>query len=215
MKQSEYQTHYDVLGISATAGPEQIQAAYSELLSIYDTDSLSTYSLFSESERQAILDRSRTAYKVLMDTGKREEYDQCLADGGHGSTPGEKKKDPVQPKPMFSRQNEQTIRQMKKNIHQKHVEKDIRTLREEMQAKSALSGADLKLVRTSIDLTLEEIFAVTRIPVPVLRAIEEDVVVKLPSPVFLKGYIKQYAECLGLDPTVILAAYLNHLKQIS
>jgi hypothetical protein len=116
---------------------------------------------------------------------------------------------------MFSRQNEQTIRQMKKNIHQKQAEKNIRTPKEEMHARTALSGGDLKFVRTSIDLALEEIFAVTRIPVPVLRAIEEDVVGKLPSAVYLKGYIKQYAECLGLNPLVILPAYLNYLKKVS
>ncbi len=215
MKQSDEQTHYDVLGISVTAGPEQIQAAYSELLAIYDTDSLSTYSLFSGSERQAILERSKKAYKVLMDARKREEYDRYLTEAGHVSSADMEKRDQRQPKPMFSMHDEQTIRQTKKNIQKKQVDMDTPSLKEDIHARTALSGADLKSVRTSLHLELNEIFAVTRIPVAVLRAIEEDVMQKLPSPVYLKGYIKQYAECLGLDSSIILPAYLNYLKTVS
>jgi DnaJ-class molecular chaperone len=35
------------------------------------------------------------AYKVLMDAGKREEYDRQLGDAGHGHSRGVKKSDSV------------------------------------------------------------------------------------------------------------------------
>jgi DnaJ-class molecular chaperone len=212
MKQIDDQTYYEVLGVSFNADSEQIQSAYSELLSIYDTDSLSTYSLFSETERQTILDQAKKAFKALMDTRKREKYDTYLIDAGHVTSAAVKKKSHQLPKPMFTQQNEQTIRQTKKNIQQKQVNMYLGSLKEDLHARISVSGADLKSLRNSIPLKLEEIFAVTRIPVAVLRAIEDDVVNKLPPAVFLKGYIKQYAECLGLDPAIIIPAYLNHLK---
>lgn len=214
MKQIDDQTYYEVLGVSFNADSEQIQSAYSELLSIYDTDSLSTYSLFSETERQTFLDQANEAFKSLMDTRKREEYDKYLVDTGHVSSAAVKKKNPQLPKPMFSQQNEHTIRQTKKYIQQKQVDMDIGSLKDDLHARISVSGADLKTLRNSIHLKLDEIFAVTRIPVAVLRAIEDDVVKKLPPAVFLKGHIKQYTECLGLDPATIIPAYLNHLKTL-
>lgn len=215
MEKSDDQTHYDVLNIPFTADSEQIRAAYYEQLSIYDTDSLITYSLLSKSERQTILDRFQEAYKVLMNADRRKEYDKCLKDAGHVNSANGEKRDRHQSKPVFSMYDGETIRQTEKNIRQKQVEMDIRSLKDDLHARTALSGADLKSVRTALHLELDEIFAVTRIPVSVLKAMEADVIQKLPSAVYLKRHIKQYADCLGLDPSVILPAYLNYLKTVS
>jgi DnaJ-class molecular chaperone len=70
MKQIDDQTYYEVLGVSFNADSEQIQSAYSELLSIYDTDSLSTYSLFSATERQTILDQVKKRSNRSWTPGK-------------------------------------------------------------------------------------------------------------------------------------------------
>jgi hypothetical protein len=41
-------------------------------------NSLLTYSLFSNEERDALLERMRDAYNTLIDTRKRTEYDAAL-----------------------------------------------------------------------------------------------------------------------------------------
>ena len=45
-------THYEILEVSANASFLDIRKAYKEILSIYDADSISTYSLFTPAERQ-------------------------------------------------------------------------------------------------------------------------------------------------------------------
>lgn len=58
-------------------------------------------------------------------------------------------------------------------------------------------GAQLKLVRERKGLSLDQVFEITRIQTSILQGIEEGK--SLVAPVFLKGFIKNYARFLGLD----------------
>jgi cytoskeletal protein RodZ len=60
-------------------------------------------------------------------------------------------------------------------------------------------GQRLKTEREEQRLTLEKVFEATRIRVPYLQALEEDDPSVLPSPVQARGYLRNYAEFLGLD----------------
>jgi cytoskeleton protein RodZ len=60
-------------------------------------------------------------------------------------------------------------------------------------------GQRLKAEREARKLTLEKVFEVTRIRVPYLRALETDDLSSVPSPVQARGYLRNYAEYLGLD----------------
>jgi len=60
-------------------------------------------------------------------------------------------------------------------------------------------GHRLKTEREEQRLTLEKVFEATRIRVPYLRALEGDDLSVLPSPVQARGYLRNYAEFLGLD----------------
>jgi DnaJ-class molecular chaperone len=71
-------THYEVLEVSANASFSDIRNAYKEILSIYDTDSLSTYSLFTPLEREKILAQAESAFQTLGDKEKRRTYDRSL-----------------------------------------------------------------------------------------------------------------------------------------
>ena len=65
-------------------------------------------------------------------------------------------------------------------------------------------GQRLKTEREEQRLTLEKVFEATRIRVPYLRALEADDLSMLPSPVQARGYLRNYAEFLGLDFELIL-----------
>src|SRR5215217_3613269 len=65
-------------------------------------------------------------------------------------------------------------------------------------------GQRLKIEREEQRLTLEKVFEATRIRVPYLRALEGDDLSVLPSPVQARGYLRNYAEFLGLDFDAIL-----------
>ena len=60
-------------------------------------------------------------------------------------------------------------------------------------------GQRLKTEREEQRLTLEKVFEATRIRVPYLQALEADDLSVLPSPVQARGYLRNYAEFLGLD----------------
>ena len=67
-------------------------------------------------------------------------------------------------------------------------------------------GQKLKQAREAKRLTLEKVFEATRIRVPYLRALEEDDLSVLPSPVQARGYLRNYADFLGLNFEQLLDA---------
>lgn len=60
-------------------------------------------------------------------------------------------------------------------------------------------GQRLKAEREEQRLTIEKVFEVTRIRIPYLQALEADDLSKMPSPVQARGYLRNYAEFLGLN----------------
>ena len=70
-------------------------------------------------------------------------------------------------------------------------------------------GSFLKRHRQSQGKDLEEIAKKTRIHASSLRAIEEDNPKALPAEVFTRGFVKNYAQYLGLDPNEALAWYIE------
>ena len=74
-------------------------------------------------------------------------------------------------------------------------------------------GEILREERQERGLLLEDISAVTRIPVETLEALEDNRFDKIPAPVFVKGFLRNYARELGIDEGQILAAYNPEEKQ--
>src|SRR5512138_2084136 len=65
-------------------------------------------------------------------------------------------------------------------------------------------GQRLKAEREEQRLTLEKVFEATRIRVQYLHALEADDLSVMPSPVQARGYLRNYAEYLGLDVSKLL-----------
>jgi cytoskeleton protein RodZ len=65
-------------------------------------------------------------------------------------------------------------------------------------------GQRLKAEREEKHLTLEKVFEATRIRVQYLQALEADDLSVMPSPVQARGYLRNYAEYLGLDVERVL-----------
>ena len=73
-------------------------------------------------------------------------------------------------------------------------------------------GKYLKKERESRNLNLEEVSKSTRIKKHILRAIEEDRYDLCPPPFYVKGFLTNYARCLGLDPKDIILKYQELIK---
>ena len=69
-----------------------------------------------------------------------------------------------------------------------------------MTNNQAHKGALLKQTREAKGIALETIHEVTKIPMDALRAIEEGYNVRILAPFYYKGFVKMYAQYLGLPP---------------
>jgi len=72
-----------------------------------------------------------------------------------------------------------------------------------------LTGEALRALRLRLGQTLEAIAARTKIRVAHLQAIEEERFDQLPPPVFLRGFVREFAACLGLAPEETVRALLE------
>lgn len=72
-------------------------------------------------------------------------------------------------------------------------------------------GEELRRQRLVREVPLESIAAATKISVRYLEALEKGDFHRLPAPVFTRGFIRAYADYLGLDPEEMVNAYLSEI----
>jgi curved DNA-binding protein CbpA len=77
---------------------------------------------------------------------------------------------------------------------------------------AVLTGADLRKIREARGVSLRSIEAVTKIGVRFLEYIEEDRFAFLPAPVYLRGFLHEYAKVVGIDPRRAADAYMSRLS---
>jgi hypothetical protein len=74
-----------------------------------------------------------------------------------------------------------------------------------------LTGADLRRIREARGVSLRHIAAVTKIGLRFLEYVEEDRFAFLPAPVYLRGFLQEYARLVGIDPRRAADAYMSRL----
>jgi len=74
-------------------------------------------------------------------------------------------------------------------------------------------GQFLKRQRELREVSLEEISTSTKVNISLLRALEKDECEKLPSPPFVRGYLKAYAQYVGLDVYEVLNRFQENLEE--
>jgi len=70
-------------------------------------------------------------------------------------------------------------------------------------------GENLREARHHKKVSLEDASRATRIKIDILEQLESDEFDRLAAPTYTKGFLKLYAEYLGLDAPSIVAAYLR------
>jgi len=74
-------------------------------------------------------------------------------------------------------------------------------------------GETLRKRREELNLDLRQISDTLKIKYDYLRAIEEGAYERLPADVYVKGYIREYARSLNLDPESTLEAYAQEVER--
>lgn len=208
--------YYDMLDLKPDAVVSEIRHAYNAAMQMYQLGSLASYSFFSEEERQGVLSLIDKAYATLINEKTRKAYDDELISRGELAAREEVK--PAGKKPV-------SIFDINRDAAAKTVLTGHEVLKERIQQssgvaeilmKQTLCGADLKKIRTELDVPVEQVAQETRIRLDHLRSIEEDQVGRLPAPVFLKGFVKSYLKCLCLEPVDELSArYMETVARLS
>jgi curved DNA-binding protein CbpA len=74
-----------------------------------------------------------------------------------------------------------------------------------------ISGPGLRRVREARGLSLRHIATVTKIGIRFLEYIEADRHAFLPAPVYLRGFLTEYARLVGLEPRRVVEAYMARM----
>lgn len=211
MKNLDGLTYYEILKIPANSSSFEIKRAYKDALSMYNENSLVTYSLFSNEERDKILKTVKEAFLTLIDENKRTAYDSILdaSEQIEVSIPSiENQEKPPRAHTYNVTNNDDSAERIQKKLRKKEIE----TLCNEIFSNGLISGDDLKKMRKTAGIELSEINAVTKISVSVLKSMEENRIESLPPCLYLKNFLRLYAETLQIDPQKVIDGYLKHIS---
>ncbi len=76
---------------------------------------------------------------------------------------------------------------------------------------AVLTGADLRKIREARGISLRHVATMTKIGLRFLEYIEEDRFDFLPPPVYLRGFLQEYARLVGIDQRRAAEAYMGRL----
>jgi DnaJ-class molecular chaperone len=203
--------YYELLEIPINASAFEIRQAYKEAFSTYNEDSLVTYSLFRDDEREKILQNIEEAFHTLINEDSRAEYDAMLVNTGQVDSSVLTKKDRAKIIPLFHTNDPSKEDVFSERIRKKIEASNVKEMSREILSKESLSGKDLRNLRKSLGVSLEEIFEITRIGISILKSIEDNDLASLPSPIYLKSFVATYADILQLDSKKIVAEYMKNI----
>jgi len=211
MKSFDGLNYYEILKIPTNSPSFEIKRAYRDALSIYDEDSPVTYSLFSNEERDSILKTIKEAFLTLIDEHKRAAYDTMLSDSEQVDLSITSMRNQKKPVPFYTG-NMTNIDNFAERVRKKSGEKEVEKLLNEILSKDSISGDDVKKLREAFEVEISEINAITRISVSVIKSMEENLIEDLPPDLYLKNFLKLYAETLQIDPQRIIDGYLKNIS---
>jgi flagellar biosynthesis protein FlhG len=74
-----------------------------------------------------------------------------------------------------------------------------------------VSGPELRRHRESLGISLRQVATVSKVGVRFLEYIEQERFAMLPPPVYLRGFLQEYARVVRLDPRVVAERYLARM----
>lgn len=208
--------HYELLEISPDASPLEIRHAYRKIYDIYQDEALASYSFFSEKERKDILSHLDEAYLTLSDPDAKIAYDHSLIELGvleEKKQYSAKKKGAI-PIYQFKKIGLAVMGPVKGPDNLKNRASQSQVI-QGILTQEAITGADLKKIRTELKISLEEISESTNVNVSMLRAIEEeDHELLLPIPmVYIRGFVKSYLRYLQISGDVFIKGFIKNIEE--
>ncbi len=202
MKRIFEQNFYELLEIPPESSREEIRHAYQQMKGAFHEDSLAIYSLYDPSDLSRIQERLEEAYRTLINDRSRAAYDASLMGVSvNGEKESHYRVEAERPEvEVFT--SEDVKNPLDPELHEflNHLE-------------DVCNGRLLKKYREYQGISLEWVAKETRINMTYLQFIEDDNYAGLPHLVYLKSYLFQYTEFLGIDPYQAVEGYLKNYSQ--
>ena len=196
-------SHYELLEVPPTASFEDIRRANRRIRDIYGAESVAISGLYDPASLEAVHRRLDLSYTTLMDAAKRKEYDLELFPDGVPM--------PVtQPLTQLGEAPAMTARPAGKAEDAATLA--VRPPMPELSPHTEYTGPLLRQIREAIGVELREIAERSKIGMAYLQAIEGELFGKLPAPVYVRGFLAEYARALGLDLERVTQTYLARYK---
>jgi flagellar biosynthesis protein FlhG len=229
-------SHYRVMEVVPKASSKEIQAAYQVLKRAYAAETTPLLPILHDEALQALSGRVEDAYRSLIFLESRVLYDKSLVDDGQLSPHdirglGDLPAAPTTPATTAPLVNDASSAPdgaaaaaaradvLAGDAATTPAETSPATLPPAPAAERSgpravpLTGEALRQERQRLNLTLEAIASRTKIRQTFLIAIEEEKWDRLPSPVFLRGFVREFALCLGLPAEQVTKALLSRRDQ--
>jgi flagellar biosynthesis protein FlhG len=193
-------SHYELLEVPPTASFEDIRRANRRIRDVYGAESIACSGLYDPAALEAVHRRLDLAYTTLMDAAKRKDYDLDLFPDGvpmpvNHAPSGEHV---TAPRPPAKGEDPATL--------------TVRPPMPDITPATAFSGPLLRQIREAIGIELREIAEKSKIGMAYLQALEGEVWHKLPAPVYVRGFLSEYARALGLDADRVKQTYLDRYR---
>lgn len=187
------ESYYELFEVAPTSSFEDIRRANRHAREVYGPDSVVVSGLYTRERLDELHRRLDEAYSVLMDAAKRKAYDHMLFPDGVPSLAILGESIPAVAAP------EEPPRE--------------RPPMPALDAATIFSGALLKEIREARGIDLRDIAERTKIGMTYLRAIENETWGKLPAPVYVRGFLAEYAKIVGVEATRVLETFLDRYKK--
>lgn len=212
--------YYEILEIPEDADADTIHRGYLRAKNAYTQDSLALYSLMSQEECDQILEFIEEAYSILSSLPKREQYDMARglnnrshygisSRGGsqeslsiHENTEGHSP----------SKTSQSVFKLMANMRYTLEFETDPK-FEKEIEQTSDFSGEFLRQIREYKKVDIPRMAEMTKISKTYIRYIEDESFEKLPAPVYVRGFVYQYAKILKLNPELVANSFLFRMKE--
>lgn len=198
----EAQTHYELLGIPPGASEEEIRRVQKRMRLIYADDSVGLYGAYRPDEIERVQRRMTEAYDCLIDQDKRRAYDLAVFPAGH---PGRHWIEEAAARSRAASLAELPEETPSTPILEKNGEPVL-------PPDAQLSGAWLRALRESRGINLADIATRTKISLQGLQWIEDDAFDKMAAPVYVRGFVLEFARCLKLDAERVARAYVDRYR---
>lgn len=210
---------YGVLEVSTSATFDEIEAAYERIQQTLGGNGLALYSIIDEEDTDSYRVQVDSAYRTLSNPERRSEYDRHLR--GESDYPPltvaeldavaatDTVSEPESPAsdgpPPLSEPVAERVAQAKPKLRRLQP----RLGEFDLGPDTEYSGDLLRRIRESAGATLAQVAEITKIGRGYLRAIEANDFDMLPAPVYVRGFVVEYARVLGLDSEQVVSSFMT------